>query len=177
MAATGMRLLGAGNPPLHRFRLGLEFALSGHREVDGMIAHHAAIARTMAEQLSLPPEVVAAVGAAYERWDGRGWPGELEGEDVPLASRVAHVAEYVEVANRLGGVERPRSSSPASGAAATSTRRWPTSWRQRPTSFSSGLDTVGAWDAVIDAEPALAVVLVGRALRRRAPGDRATSST
>ncbi len=52
-----------------------------------MIAHHAAIARTMAEQLSLPGEVVAAVGAAYERWDGRGWPGELEGAGVPLASR------------------------------------------------------------------------------------------
>ena len=70
-----------------------------------MIAHHAAIARTMAEQLSLPDEVVEAIGAAYERWDGRGWPGELEGDDVPLAARVAHVAEYIEVANRLGGVE------------------------------------------------------------------------
>src|SRR6266850_1960030 len=78
MAATGIRFLGSGHPPLHRFRLGLEFALSGHREVDGMIAHHAAIAQTMAEQLSLPDEVVAGVGAAYERWDGRGWPGELE---------------------------------------------------------------------------------------------------
>ena len=64
MAATGMRQLGAGNPPLHRFRLGLAFALSGHREVDGIIAHHAAIARTMAEQLSLPQGVVDAIGAS-----------------------------------------------------------------------------------------------------------------
>jgi hypothetical protein len=31
---SGVRLLGAGHAPLHRFRLGLEFALSGHREVD-----------------------------------------------------------------------------------------------------------------------------------------------
>src|SRR5215218_6330336 len=42
MAVTGMRFLGAGHAPLHRFKLGLEFALSGHREVDGMIEHHAA---------------------------------------------------------------------------------------------------------------------------------------
>jgi uncharacterized protein YhjY with autotransporter beta-barrel domain len=56
-AAAGTRRLGAGNPPLHRLRLGLEFALSGHREVDGMITHHAAIARTLGEQL------------------GRTWPG------------------------------------------------------------------------------------------------------
>ena len=35
-----------------------------------------------------------------------------------------------------------------------------------------GLDAVGTWDAVIDAEPALAVVLSARALRRGAAGDR-----
>ena len=93
MATAGMRRLGAGSPPLHRFRPGLAFALSGHREVDGMVAHHAAIARTMAEQLSLPDDVVEAIGAAYERWDGRGQhrgqhrlrPGVTSGTpDVPL---------------------------------------------------------------------------------------------
>src|SRR6266849_6695657 len=41
--ANGMRSIGAGNPPLHRFRIGLEFAVSGHREVEGMIAHHAKV--------------------------------------------------------------------------------------------------------------------------------------
>jgi hypothetical protein len=29
-ALSGIRRLGAGRPPLHRFRLGLEFAISGH---------------------------------------------------------------------------------------------------------------------------------------------------
>ena len=65
MGFASMRFLGAGNPPLHRFRLGLEFVLSGHREVDGMIEHHAAIARSMGEQLALPEEVLEALGAAY----------------------------------------------------------------------------------------------------------------
>src|SRR3954466_6991241 len=75
MGGTSMRFLGSGHPPLHRFRLGLEFAISGHREVDDMIAHHAAIARTLGEQLALPDEALESIGAAYERWDGRGWPG------------------------------------------------------------------------------------------------------
>src|SRR5215218_9615743 len=65
MAAAGMRFLGCSHAPLHRFRLGLEFAISGHREVDGMIAHHAAIARALGEQLELPGEVLEALGAAY----------------------------------------------------------------------------------------------------------------
>ena len=43
MAMAGMSKLGSGLAPLHRFRLGLEFAISGHRETDSMIAHHAAI--------------------------------------------------------------------------------------------------------------------------------------
>src|SRR5207247_3827014 len=96
-AAATMRLLGSGNPPLHRFRLGLEFAISGHRDVDGMIEHHARMARTLGEQLGLPGAVLVALGAAYEQWDGRGWPGELSGQDVPLAGRIAPLAEFVEV--------------------------------------------------------------------------------
>jgi HD-GYP domain-containing protein (c-di-GMP phosphodiesterase class II) len=160
MAAAGMRFLGSGHPPLHRFRLGLEFVISGHREVNGMIEHHAAIARTLAEQLELPDEVVDALGAAYERWDGRGWPGDLEGAGLPLASRLAQMAEFVEVANRMGGVE-----------AAKDLAR-----KRRAKQFDpalcdlldaeadiilAGLDATGTWDAVIDAEPVLAIVLSG----------------
>src|SRR6266568_8779102 len=104
-AAAGVRLLGSGNPPLHRFRVGLEFALSGRREVDDMVAHHARLARTFAEQLGLPDEVLVALGCAYEQWDGRGWPDGVKGEDVPLASRLAQLAEFVEVAHRIGGLE------------------------------------------------------------------------
>ena len=160
MAATGMRFLGSGHPPLHRFRLGLAFALSGHREVDDMVAHHAAIARSMAEELSLPDAVLAALGAAYERWDGRGWPGELAGEAVPLASRIAHVAEFVEVATRLGGVAaakrlaRERRGGDFDPALADL-------MEAEADVILSGLDTVGVWRTVIDAEPALAVMLSG----------------
>src|SRR3954469_19537090 len=115
MAASGIRRLGAGTPPMHRFRVGLEFAVSGHREVDDMIEHHAAIARTLAEQLELPDPVLDALGAAYERWDGRGWPGEVGGGDVPVESRLAQLAEYIEVAQRIGGPQGGRGAGPPGG--------------------------------------------------------------
>jgi HD-GYP domain-containing protein (c-di-GMP phosphodiesterase class II) len=160
MAAAGMRFLGSGHPPLHRFRLGLEFMISGHREVDGMIEHHASISRTLAEQLELSDGVLEALGAAYERWDGRGWPGELEGEQVPLASRLAQMAEFIEVAHRMGGVDAARELARA--------RRGK---QFDPTladlvdagadTILAGLDTTRTWDAVIDAEPALTIVLSG----------------
>jgi HD-GYP domain-containing protein (c-di-GMP phosphodiesterase class II) len=160
MTFAGMRFIGAGNPPLHRFRLGLEFVISGHREVDGMIEHHAAIARSMAEHLGLSEEVLEAIGAAYERWDGRGWPGELRGDEVPLAARIAQVAEFVEVANRIGGVEaarrlaRERRGEQFDPAVADLIET-------EAEVILSGLDGVATWDAVIEAEPALAVVLSG----------------
>jgi hypothetical protein len=160
MTAKGMSFLGAGHPPLHRFRLGLEFFLSGHREVDDMIAHHAAIARTLGEQLLLPNEVLNALGAAYERWDGRGWPGKLAGENVPLAARIAQVAEYVEVANRMGGVDavkklaRSRRGGQFDPAIADLLET-------EAGKLLSGIDSVAVWEAVIAAEPALAVVVSG----------------
>jgi HD-GYP domain-containing protein (c-di-GMP phosphodiesterase class II) len=157
-AAAAVRLVGSGNPPLHRFRVGLEFALAGHRDMDGMIAHHAGLARMLAEQLELSEGVLEALGAAYEQWDGRGWPGELKGEDVPIASRLAQLAEFVEVAHRVGGVEaakalaRRRAGKQFDPALAEL-------MRAEADMILAGLDSVATWDAVIDAEPALGVVL------------------
>jgi HD-GYP domain-containing protein (c-di-GMP phosphodiesterase class II) len=159
-AAAGMRLVGAGSAPLHRFRVGLEFALSGHRDVDGMIDHHAAMAQALADQLGLRSDIGAALGAAYEQWDGRGWPGELKGAGVPLAARLAQLAEFVEVAHRVGGVDAVRALAGKRGgkqfdpelASVVSAEAEP---------IFSGLDSVVTWAAVIESEPSLAVVLTG----------------
>src|SRR3954452_8394356 len=104
-AAAGLRRLGAGNPPLHRFRLGLEFILSGHRGADAMIPHHAEMTRTFGEHLGPSEQVLAGLGAAYEQWDGRGWPGTLSGVEVPLAARLPDTSEFLEVAFRIGGLD------------------------------------------------------------------------
>ena len=49
-ALAMLAAIGSGNPPLHRVRVGLEFALYGHRDVDGMIAQHSALARRFAAE-------------------------------------------------------------------------------------------------------------------------------
>ena len=153
-----MRLVGAGNPPLHRFRVGLEFALSGHRQLDGMISQHARLARALAEQLKLPGQVREAVGAAYEQWDGRGWPGDLRGEAVPAAVRMAQFAEFLEVAHRVGGTQsatalaRRQAGKPFDPALAALVCA-------RAEEIFGGLEAIPAWQTVIAAEPALAVEL------------------
>jgi len=153
-----MRLVGAGNPPLHRFRVGLAFAAVGHREVDGMIARHARLAQTLAEQLGLPGEVRDAVGAAYEQWDGHGWPGLLKGDTVPIAARIAQLAEFTEVAHRVQGVTAARALARARSGRQFDPALAALMYTQADQIFA-GLDAVPAWQAVIAAEPALAVEL------------------
>jgi HD-GYP domain-containing protein (c-di-GMP phosphodiesterase class II) len=158
--AAGMKLLGSNRPPLHRFRVGLEFALSGHREVDDMISHHAAIARSLGEQLELPADVLDALGGAYEMWDGRGWPGRLKGEQVPVASRLAMLAEFIEVAHRVGGVGAARELARKRAGKQFDPAFAEVMYRDAD-EILAGLDAIATWDAVIGAEPALAIVLSG----------------
>jgi HD-GYP domain-containing protein (c-di-GMP phosphodiesterase class II) len=159
-AAATMRMLGAGNPMVHRFRLGLEFAISGYRDLAGMIDQHAALARQFAGELGLPDAVQIAVGSAYEQWDGKGWPGEYKGEAVPIAARIGSLAEYIEVAHRIGGVTaaielaRKRSGSQFDPNLASELIT-------NSEAILGGLDKANSWESVIDAEPTLNVVLSG----------------
>ena len=127
-----------GNPPLHRFRIGLEFALSGHRELDGMIAHHAAMARALASSSGCPTRCWTRSAASYEQWDGRGWPGELRGDAVPIAARIAQLAEFVEVAHRIGGVDGGDGARPQAARRRSSTRRSSTCSCATPTTILAG---------------------------------------
>ena len=138
--------------------MGVEFAVSGHRELDNMVAHYAELARLLAEQLGLSESVLEAIGAAYEQWDGTGWPGALRGEDVPVAARVSQVAEFAEVAHRVGGVAEVRTLA---------TRGWRGQFDPGLVNalvadadlILADLDRLQTWDAVIGAEPSLAVSL------------------
>jgi HD-GYP domain-containing protein (c-di-GMP phosphodiesterase class II) len=157
-AAATARRVGSGQPPLHRFRTGLEFALRGHRDVGEMVGHHARLAQALCDRLGLGPEVHEALGGSYERWDGRGWPAGRAGDGVPVASRISQLAEYVEVAHRTGGnravlaLARGRSGTQFDPALVDCL------CGNLPPILDD-LDTVDTWQKVIASEPALDVVL------------------
>ncbi len=115
----------------HRFRLGLELAVSGHRDLSAMVEHHSVMARRLGEDLGLGTDALAALDASYEQWDGKGWPGRLSGDAVPVAARLAMIGEYVEVAHRVGGVAAARAML-RTGEARSSTRTSPTPSMRTP---------------------------------------------
>ena len=156
--ATMVRLLGSGATPLHRVRIAFDFAISGRKEVDGMIERHAQLARSLAEELGLPDAVLASVGASYERWDGKGWPGDLAADDIPLASRITQLAEFVEVAHRTGGIDAARAIAERRSGKQFDPRLVAILVADVEKVFN-GIDELGSWDEVIDSEPALTLVL------------------
>jgi len=159
-AAAGLRTLGSGHPLVQRFRIGIEFAVSGHRDLAKMIDHHAELARSLAEELSLSEAVLEAVGSAYEQWDGKGWPGKLRGEAVPVASRISQLAEFIEVAHRVGGVDEAKTLAKKRRGGQFDPRLADVIMSQGETILAD-LDQAQTWDAVIEAEPSLAVILSG----------------
>ena len=154
-----LRMLGSGSTPLHRLRIGLDFVLSGRKELDGMIAGHAEMARSLGEELGLDDDVLAALaGVATSAGTARGVPDGLVGAAIPIASRVAHLAEFLEVAYRTDGVE---------AAVALGRRRSGTQFDPALVELVEAdaekvfhqLDELDSWDAVIDGEPGLARTL------------------
>ena len=150
-------MLGSGGTPLHRIRVGLDFACL-RSQGDRRDARRARRAGAVAGRASSGSATTCstALAGSYERWDGRGYPGRSR--------------------------RRPRSRSPPASPSSPSSSRWRTgptasrgarpgpapvrfAVRSRPSSrwssptprrCSRGSTRLDSWDAVIDGEPALA---------------------
>src|SRR5207248_644313 len=66
---------------------------------------HCEVAQQLAGRLGLSAEVERALGQVFERWDGRGLPARVKGEQIAPAARVVGLAQDAALFFRLGGVE------------------------------------------------------------------------
>jgi HD-GYP domain-containing protein (c-di-GMP phosphodiesterase class II) len=66
---------------------------------------HCEVAIHLAERFGFDERFRAALFQAFERWDGRGKPVAIKGEQIAFGMRIAHVAVDANVGHRLGGVD------------------------------------------------------------------------
>jgi HD-GYP domain-containing protein (c-di-GMP phosphodiesterase class II) len=78
-------------------------AVSGHKQ---HLAAACEVAQMLTDRLGLPASVRALFGFLTERWDGKGEPAGIKGEEIPLALRITHVARDATFQWTLGGDER-----------------------------------------------------------------------
>jgi putative nucleotidyltransferase with HDIG domain len=157
-AAFVLGHLGSGRGLLERARLGVAFLGDGRRAVQEMMENHWIATNELATRLELGDEVRDSLYQTFERWDGRGVPAEARGPEIAPAARLVSFADVVEVFHRAGGVE---------AAVAVARERSGTQFdpelvklfcAEAPDVFAE-IEAVASWDAVIAAEPALAMVL------------------
>ena len=60
----------------------------------------------IALQLGFPAETAEAISSLDEHWNGRGYPQGLSGTAIPILSRIANIAQTVEVFHTTRGVRR-----------------------------------------------------------------------
>jgi HD-GYP domain-containing protein (c-di-GMP phosphodiesterase class II) len=116
---------------------------------------HCMVAGLFAVRLGLGSEVRDGLQHVFERWDGKGSPAGIAGEEIALSARIAVVADIVESFRRLGGtaaavdVARRRAGGQFDPRLADRVC-------ENADALFSGLDEATGWDAAIAAEPALA---------------------
>jgi HD-GYP domain-containing protein (c-di-GMP phosphodiesterase class II) len=67
------------------------------------LAQHCEVGARLAARVGLDESVCDALAHAYERWDGKGHPAGLAGEDVPVVVRIVSVARDAELWARQAG--------------------------------------------------------------------------
>ena len=81
------------------------FLGEGRQAAESMLENHWRASDDLMAQVGLDQLVRDTVEQTFERWDGRGIPKGLKGEEILIPSRLVNLADVVEVFYRLGGVD------------------------------------------------------------------------
>lgn len=97
--------LATGSPLPDRIRTVARLMRDARGQMGELVHSHCASAALLATQFGLPAGVPRALGATFERWDGKGGPASLAGEAIPIEIRIAQVVDLAEVYERTYGRE------------------------------------------------------------------------
>jgi HD-GYP domain-containing protein (c-di-GMP phosphodiesterase class II) len=115
LIATATRVAHPGRARLARAAAMARSAFGGIAEFRKWAASHCDVARVLGARMGFSEEIQFGLRHLWERWDGKGMPGGLRGEQVPLAVRLMQVAQDADMAWQHGGP--PLASSILAGRA------------------------------------------------------------
>ena len=124
-----------------------------------LAASHCEVAANVAQRLALSGSVQQALGQMFERWDGKGGPRKLGGEDLARPVRCIHVAHAAVLFGQAGGlaaaqdVVRRRAGSALDPSFADVFVR-------HASELLQARDSEDVWAAVLEAEPEPPVLVV-----------------
>lgn len=147
-----VRNVGAGSSVLGRARH-VGRTLAGSKAFLGMMDSVCETAQLLATRLGFDAVVQQALWQIFERWDGKGLPGKVGGEDILLPARFVAIAELFEGLSRL----ESRDHAVEVIKARRGTGFWPDvvdCLCAAPETFTPAFDDPSVWDDVLALEPA-----------------------
>jgi len=99
-----LRHIGDGRPLGERVKAGVGFLADGRHDLGHMYENHWRAASALSNDLGLSDAVRDSVAQTFERWDGKGEPEGVKGEELLLSARLVHLADVAAVFYHTGGV-------------------------------------------------------------------------
>jgi HD-GYP domain-containing protein (c-di-GMP phosphodiesterase class II)/DNA-binding CsgD family transcriptional regulator len=146
--------MGVGRGPVQRVGMVGAFVATGGRAVRSVMTSHCTTAAQLAARLGLGEDVRRPLLQAFERWDGRGTPGAVQGDGLAPAIRVVQLADLVETVHRLRGLEAALELATARSGKQFDPELVDCLRAEHP-AILDGLDDTTSWDAVIADDPYL----------------------
>lgn len=141
--------LAVEGPSWRRITMTGRFVRSGMREVMDSLSTHCQTTSQIADRMGLAAAVSRALPQALERWDGKGGPAGLRGEQIERVMRIAHIANEAEVILRVRG-EAATLAMLAERSGSEFDPALVELCLADPSEIFGGLDDIDAWSAVID---------------------------
>jgi HD-GYP domain-containing protein (c-di-GMP phosphodiesterase class II) len=151
MIATMVRRIGEDRQPLRRAQM-VANALVKMPKLMATATTHCEVAQRLAERMGLSGTIDTALTQLFERWDGRGMPNKLKGEDLVPAVRVVQLAQDAVLHHDLGGPEAAVAVARDRSGGAFDPSLVECFCARAPT-LMQGLAEEGAWDTALAAEP------------------------
>ena len=143
--------VGPGRPPEVRERM-IEAALSDPSRARDSFAAMCEVAQRFARWLELGPGIEAALEYVFSRWDGKGLPRDVGGEELPLPARLLHVARDFSLFLTAAGLDDARAVLERRAGAAYDPRLAELGAR-RFGAVCAELDETRMWEHALDSEP------------------------
>ena len=141
-----------------RAGLVLSAMATSKRQIEASDRAHCEVSRVIASRLGFGPRVQHAVGQAFERWDGKGDPGHVKGDDIDAAMRVAHLAYAATMFEMSEGRKAALEMARDRAGSAFDPHMVDMLVAHADEVFATN-DDVSVWDEAMDAEPGEPVVL------------------
>ena len=135
------------------------------RSHSGHLAAICEVGEMLTDRLGLPPSMRDLFAGFTERWDGKGGPAGVGGDDIPLPVRIVHVARDATFQSLLGGPEHAaRVVRERGGAAFDPAVAEPLA--ERAADILAQAPGASSWEDALAAEPGAALTLDAAATDR-----------